>query len=53
MPDDSQMDEIRIKTKELLDRVEKAPDGSFLLRVRSFVKFAQQQRETFSNTVSE
>ena len=34
------MEEIRIKTKEVLDRVEKAPDGSFLTSVRSFVKFA-------------
>ena len=42
------MEEIRIKTKEVLDRVEKAPDGSFLMSVRSFVKFAQEQREPFS-----
>ena len=42
------MEDIRIKTKELLDRVEKAPDGSFLTSVRSFVKFAQQQHEPFN-----
>ncbi len=42
------MEDIRIKTKELLDRVEKAPDGSFLTSVRSFVKFAQQQHGPFN-----
>ena len=42
------MEDIRIETKELLDRVEKAPDGSFLTSVRSFVKFAQQQHEPFN-----
>ena len=41
------MEEIRIKTKELLDQVEKAPDGNFLAGVRSFIKFAQQQSEPF------
>ena len=47
------MEEIRIKTKEMLDRVEKAPDGSFLTSVRSFVKFAQQQHEPFSEILVE
>jgi HEAT repeat protein len=42
------MEDIRIKTKKLLDRVEKAPDGSFLTSVRRFVKFAQQQHEPFN-----
>ena len=47
------MEEIRIKTKEVLDRVEKAPDGNFLTSVRSFVEFAQQQREPFSEILVE
>ena len=47
------MEEIRIKTKEILDRIEKASDGSFLTSVRSFVKFAQQQHEPFSEILVE
>ena len=47
------MEEIRIKTREALDRVEKASDGSFLADVRSFVKFAQQQSEPFSEILVE
>lgn len=47
------MEEIRIKTKEVLDRVEKAPDGNFLTSVRSFVEFAQQQGEPFSEILVE
>ena len=47
------MEEIRIKTKEVLDRVEKASDGNFLTSVRNFVKFVQQQREPFGEILVE
>jgi len=47
------MEKIRIKTKEALDKIEKAPDGSFLTSVRSFVKFAQQQSEPFNEILVE
>ena len=47
------MEDIRIKTKVVLDKVEKASDGSFLTNVRSFVEFAQQQHEPFRQILVE
>jgi len=47
------MEAIRIKTKEMLDAVEKAPSGSFLASVRNFVKFARQQPDSFDDILVE
>ncbi len=47
------MEKIRIKTKEMLDAVEKAPSGSFLASVRNFVKFAREQPESFDDILVE